>query len=174
MANLGGGRGNDATAYTAARPTADTHWNVMRWEADTQYNFAQRWSLNAKLKGQYSSEVLIPGEQFGVGGVGSVRGLREREATGDRGYTANFELTAPTVYAGIVPYAFTDFGYRMHIRPVAGVAQKDHVASAGLGLRWNWEKGLDVTVSYANVLNGIAGGTPRGHDNVNFSLFYRF
>ena len=103
-----------------------------------------------------------------------LRGLKEREATGDRGYTANFELTAPPIYAGIVPFAFTDFGRRMHITPVAGIAQRDNVASAGFGARWNWEKGLDVTVSYANVLNGIAGGTPRGHDKVNFSLFYRF
>ena len=174
VANLSGGRANDARSYTTSRATADTHWNVLRWEADLLYNLGNRWSLGAKLKGQTTDDILIPGEQFGIGGVGSVRGLKEREATGDRGYTANIELTAPAIYAGIVPFAFTDFGRRMHITPVAGIAQKDNVASAGFGARWNWEKGLDVTVSYANVLNGIAGGTPRGHDKVNFSLFYRF
>ncbi len=174
VANVGGGRGNDVAAYTAARGTSDTHWNAIRWEADTQYNFASRWSVNTKLRGQYTNDVLIPGEQFGVGGVGSVRGLKEREATGDRGYTANVEVIAPAVYAGIVPFAFTDFGRRKHITPVATVAQSDNVASAGFGARWSWEKGLDVSLTYANVLNGIAGGTPRGHDKLNFSLFYRF
>ena len=172
--NLGSGRGNDALAYTIVRATAGTNWNVIRWEADAQYNFASRWSVSTKLRGQYADDVLIPGEQFGVGGVASVRGLREREATGDRGYTANFELVAPAVYAGVVPFAFSDFGRRIHLAPVPGVAQKDNVASVGLGARWNWEKGLDISVSYANVLNGVAGGTPRGHDKVNFSLFYRF
>ena len=113
-------------------------------------------------------------EQFGVGGVASVRGLKEREATGDRGYTANVELVAPAVYAGIVPFAFADFGRRMHISPVAGITQNDNAASAGLGMRWNWEKGLDVSLNYANVINGLQGGTPRWHDKVNFSLFYRF
>ena len=174
VSNVSGGRANTALAYTTSRATAGTNWSVIRWEADAQYNFATRWSLGAKLRGQYTEDLLIPGEQFGVGGVSSVRGLKEREATGDRGYTANFELTAPVVDAGIVPYAFTDFGRRMHITPVAGVTQNDNAASAGFGARWNWEKGLDVNVSYAYVLNGIAGGTPRGHEKVNFSLFYRF
>ena len=174
VANVGGGRGNDARAYTTARSTADTHWSVIRWEADMHYNLGSRWGLNAKLRGQYTDDLLIPGEQFGVGGVGSVRGLKEREATGDRGYTANIELTAPAMYAGIVPFAFTDFGRRTHLVAVTGVAQKDSATSVGLGARWNWEKGLDVSVSYANVLNGISNGTPRGYDKVNFSLFYRF
>jgi hemolysin activation/secretion protein len=174
VTNLGGGRGNDALAYTTARATAGTSWNAIRWEADGQYNFASRWSLNTKLRGQYTNDALIPGEQFGVGGVASVRGLKEREATGDRGYTVNVELLAPAVYAGIVPFAFTDYGHRVHVTPVAGVTQQDYAASAGFGARWNWEKGLDLSVTYANVLNGIAGGTPRGHDKVNFSLFYRF
>ena len=174
VSNASGGRANTALAYTTSRATASTNWNVIRWGADVQYNFASRWNLSAKLLGQYTNDLLIPGEQFGVGGVASVRGFKEREATGDRGYSANIELTAPAVYAGIVPFGFTDFGRRMHITPVAGVAQKDNVASAGFGARWNWEKGLDVSMTYANVLNGIAGGTPRGHDKVNFSLFYRF
>ena len=83
-------------------------------------------------------------------------------------------MIAPAVYAGIVPFAFTDFGRRMHTTPVLGITQNDNAASAGIGLRWNWDKGLDVSLSYANVLNGIAGGTPRGEDRAQFSLFYRF
>lgn len=174
VTNLGGGRGNDTLAYAAARTSADTHWELIRLGADMQYNFASRWSVTAKLLGQYTNDSLIPGEQFGIGGGTSVRGLKEREATGDRGYSANFEVIAPAVYAGIVPFAFTDFGRRMHTTPVLGITQNDNAASAGIGLRWNWDKGLDVSLSYANVLNGIAGGTPRGHDRAQFSLFYRF
>lgn len=174
VTNIGGGRANDALSYTTARALADTRWNLIRMGADAQYNFANRWSITARLQGQYTNDFLIPGEQFGVGGVSSVRGLKEREATGDRGYTANFEVVAPAVYAGIVPFAFADFGRRMHISPVAGITQNDNAASAGFGMRWNWEKGLDVSLNYANVINGLQGGTPRGHDKVNFSLFYRF
>ena len=174
VTNAGGGRANDALSYTTSRALAKTSWQAIRWEADVQYNLGGRWGLNAKLRGQTTDDLLIPGEQFGVGGVSSVRGLKEREATGDRGYSASLELVAPAIYAGIAPFAFTDFGRRSHIAPAAGVAQSDTASSAGFGARWNWEKGMDVSVTYANVLNGLAGGTPRGHDKVNFSLFYRF
>ena len=180
VANIGGGRANNAAAYTTARPQSNTNWDAIRWELDAQYNIAGRWSLGAKLRGQYSNDALIPGEQFGVGGVASVRGLREREATGDRGYTASLEFAAPAVYAGMTPFAFADFGHRSHVVAVAATAPKDNVASTGLGLRWNWEKGLDVMLTYAHVLNGTGNGapgtngTPRGHDKINFSLFYRF
>ena len=173
-ANIGGGRGNETNAYATSRGGADPRWHVVRAEADAQYNFASRWSLTTKLRGQYTNDLLIPGEQFGIGGVGSVRGLKEREGTGDRGYTATVEANAPPVYAGILPFVFADFGRRMHIAQVAGVTQNDNAASVGFGARWNWEKGLDVSLTYANVLNGISGGTPRGHDKLNFSLFYRF
>ena len=172
--NISRGRADSATAYATARLDADRNWNAWRWGADASYQLSAGWSVSGKLRGQYANEPLIPGEQFGLGGVGSVRGLRDRESTGDRGYTLNMEVTAPPVYAGITPYAFHDSGRRKHVSPVSGIAQRDGASSLGVGFRWNWEKSLEVNVSYAHVLNGIAGGTPRGHDKMNLSLFYRF
>jgi hemolysin activation/secretion protein len=64
-------------------------------------------------------------------------------------------------------------GQRKHVIPVTNIAIQDSASSLGAGVRWNWN-GLDLNVSYAHVLNGIAGGTPRGHDKLDFSLFYRF
>ena len=92
VTNVGGGRANDGFSYSTARTSADTRWNLIRMSADAQYNFTNRWSVTARAQGQYTNDFLIPGEQFGVGGVGSVRGLKDREATGDRGYTANVEV----------------------------------------------------------------------------------
>jgi len=172
--NIGGGRANDAASYTAARATADPHWQAWRWGIDANHLVGAGWNVAGRLRGQYSSDALIPGEQFGLGGIGSVRGLRDRETTGDRGYTLNVELISPPVFGGVVPFAFYDAGYRKHVVPVAGIAVSDNASSVGAGVRWNWSKGLDVSVSYANVLNGVAGGTPRGHDKLDFSLFYRF
>ena len=171
--NLSSGRANSAASYATARVGADQSWNAWRWGVDANYAFADGWAIAGRLRGQHASEPLIPGEQFGVGGVGSVRGLRDRESSGDQGYTATLEVTAPPVYS-VTPYAFHDFGQRKHVIPVAATTQSDHASSVGLGLRWNWEKGLDINVTYAHVLNGIAGGTPRGYDKLNFSLFYRF
>lgn len=171
--NLAGSRANDAVSYATARAGATRHWDAWRWGIDANHTLGAGWGVSGRLRGQYTSDALIAGEQFGLGGTGSVRGLRDREATGDRGYTLNLEITAPQIYAGATPYAFYDQGQRKHVTPVANTARQDGASSVGAGVRWNW-KGLDVNLSYAHVLNGIANGTPRGHDKMEFSVFYRF
>lgn len=172
--NVSGGRANDAFSYVNSRTNARWDWEAWHWGLDANHTLDGRWNFVGRLRGQYTNDALIPGEQFGLGGVGSIRGLRDREATGDRGYALNLELYGPPMVSGLTPYAFLDGGYRKHVAPVAGIAPSDYASSLGVGVRWNWEKGLEANISYANVLNGITGGTPNGHHKVNFSLFYRF
>ena len=172
--NISGGRANDAASYTTARVGAERQWQAWRWGIDVIHTLGAGWSFSGKLRGQYTNDALIPGEQFGLGGAGSVRGLRDRESTGDRGHSINLEVTAPAVWAGVIPYAYYDAGQRRHVIPIPGTVSKDSASSLGAGARWNWSKGLDVNVSYAHVLNGVAGGTPRGYDKLDFSLFFRF
>jgi hemolysin activation/secretion protein len=62
---------------------------------------------------------------------------------------------------------------RSLLAPVINSSSREHIASAGAGLRWRWQR-LDVNVTYAHVLQGAANGTDRGHDKVHFSAFYRF
>jgi hemolysin activation/secretion protein len=178
VVNMGGARADSDTEYaisslrTGVNP--GPHWNAWRWALEGHQVFARNWVAIGRLRGQYADEPLIPGEQFGLGGAGSVRGLRERETAGDRGYSLNLELQAPDVGGGILPFVFYDQGYRKYVSPVPGLPDKDSVSSLGAGMRWNWQKNLDVSVTYANVLNGVAVGTPSGHDQLLFSAFYRF
>lgn len=171
--NLSGGRANDDASYNAARPGADRDWDAFRFGFDGTYTLSGRWALNAKYRGQYATEPLIPGEQIGIAGSSGVRGFREREVTGDKGHFVNLELNAPPVFADVSPLVFYDFGRRSFVVPVIGQSQQDNISSAGAGLRWRWQR-LDLNVTYAHVLNGVSGGTPRDHDKVNFSAFYRF
>ena len=75
---------------------------IWRWGLDVNHTLGAGWNVSGKLRGQYANDALIPGEQFGIGGTGSVRGLRDREATGDRGYTLNLEATTPPVEPRVV------------------------------------------------------------------------
>lgn len=178
VVNTGGGRANSDTEYAiAALRTGQNpgpNWEAIRWGLEGNYAFAESWVLIGRLRGQYADEPLIPGEQFGIGGATSVRGLREREAAGDRGYFFNIEVQAPDVGGGLLPFVFYDQGYRKHVSPVPTLPVRDTTSSIGAGLRWNWQRKLDVSVTYANVLNGVASGTPSGHDQLLFSAFYRF
>jgi len=176
-ANTGGGSRNDDASYANARAGAVKSWTAWRYGLDANQMLGG-WNLVARLRGQHSRDALIPGEQFGLGGIGSVRGLRDRETAGDKGTTLSLEAHAPALKWDIAPYAFLDAGQRKLVVPVAGSPGSESATSAGIGARWSWEKRLDVDVSLAAVLNGLSPGaspaTDSGHAKLNFSLFYRF
>lgn len=171
--NLDGGRANDMLAYAAARPGADPEWNAYRYGLDATYTLGARWSLSGKFRGQHTNKALIPGEQLGIAGTAGVRGFREREITGDKGYFTNVEAHGPQIFAGLAPFAFYDHGARTLVRPVIGSSTREHIASAGLGFKWRWQR-IDLSLTWAHVLQGAANGTPTDYDKLNLTGFYRF
>ena len=171
--NLDGGRSNDDTSYAATRAGAERDFDVFRYGFDATYTLGSRWTLSGKFRGQYADQALIPGEQLGIAGASAVRGFREREITGDKGFFVNLEALGPPVIFDISPLVFYDYGSRTLVTPVIGSSSKEHIASAGAGIKWRWQR-LDLNVTYAHVLQGAANFTDRGHDKLNFSAFYRF
>ena len=53
--------------------------------------------LRANVTGQWTRDALVPGEQFGIGGLDNLRSMHEREGASDRGYRASIELYSPDV-----------------------------------------------------------------------------
>ena len=174
--NIPGGRAGNDTAYLNARSSpggAERDWSAFRYGLDGTYSFGARWSLSGRLRGQWTDDPLIPGEQLGIAGITAVRGFREREVTGDRAYFVNLEANGPALFFNVSPFAFFDFGWRKFVTPITATSQSDNISSVGAGLRWKWQ-GLDVNVAYAHVTNGVQFGTPRDHDKLHFTAFYRF
>ena len=153
--NLDGGRSNNDTAYALARPGSDTNWDAIRYGFDANYAVGAQWSVNGRFRGQYADEPLIPGEQIGIAGSNAVRGFREREITGDKGYYVNLEAHGPSFAWNIAPLVFYDFGHRTHVTPVIGSSPSENISSAGAGLRWRWQR-IDMSVTWAHVLEGAA------------------
>jgi len=58
------------------------------------------WSTSVRADGQWASEPLISGEQFGAGGVNSVRGYHEGEVFGDAGWHLSLEEQTPPHIVG--------------------------------------------------------------------------
>lgn len=172
--NLSSGPAGDEEEYQAARAGADPDWRALRYGADLRYAFESGWSLSGRFRGQLATEPLIPGEQFGLGGDSSVRGLREREISGDRGYFVSMEAHAPAWKGGLVPVLFFDHGARKNVETVPGVEDYDNAASLGLGVRWKTESKWQASADFAHVISGLDDGTPAGHNKLHFSLFYRF
>ncbi|RPI44031.1 MAG: ShlB/FhaC/HecB family hemolysin secretion/activation protein, partial [Betaproteobacteria bacterium] len=73
------------------RPT----YTAWRYGLNAVRALANDVQLRANITGQWSRDALVPGEQFGIGGWESLRGMREREAANDKGYRGTLEVYSP-------------------------------------------------------------------------------
>ncbi len=177
-ANIESGSENDAAAYAASRVGADPSWAAMIAGADVSRSIG-RWTVTARAKAQYTDEPLISGEQFGVGGIDSVRGFEGREITGDSGYSANLEVWAPPLKkTGLRFVAFVDAGHTEIENALPGEIEKQNILSSGAGVRWGWRDKFSLRLDWGYVLNGgdrsQEGATVDGDSHLHVSLFYTF
>lgn len=99
------------------------------------------WPLTIRADGQWASEPLISNEQFGAGGVNSVRGYHEGEVFGDTGWHVSVEQDTPpyvvgNAYAG-VPLTvrgsiYTDYA-RVYLIDPQGRPPSTTLWGAGIG-----------------------------------------
>lgn len=170
--NLSGGTDNNDAAYSGNRAGATRDWDALRYSLDGSWRFAP-WILAMRVRGQYANEPLIPGEQFGLGGANSIRGLREREVSGETGLTVTAEGLLPLPWEGLSAIVFVDAG-EVRVKD-AGVGQQARIgaAGAGVGLRWSIARRFHVAIDAAQVLDGTTASSA-GDRRVHATLVYRF
>ena len=172
--NLHGGSNNDDGSYQRVRTGARQDWDV--WHLSGNVSIALPWAmqLRAMVEAQFAGEPLIPGEQFGIGGASSLRGLEERALTGDDGEYGNVELYLPPYQRfGVQVLGFVDAG-RVHRHQVqAGELHNDTAVTAGVGARWQWRDNIALSLDYAHEID--AAQTPgAGRGKAHFNLFIRY
>jgi len=122
------GRGQGETAdYRKVRTGSFAEFTLLRAGATGIYAFPADVQGRFTVAGQYTWMPLIPGEQFGMGGQGSLRGFGEREFADDIGLAGSLELYSPNILTFInVPksqlkaLAFYDAGYLERNKPQPG------------------------------------------------------
>ena len=172
LRNIPGGNNGSSADFAVARSGASDSYDVLRYGASWMHMFPADWQLRLALNGQYTSDALIPGEQFGVGGATSVRGFLEREVSDDVGRYTNAEFYTPNLCKGDAQcrvLAFWDTGYVSHNDALPGELLNQSIASAGLGLRLSVDRYLQLMTDYAQVLEG-SSTTPKGAHRLHFRL----
>lgn len=178
--HLGGGM-SDASRFAAIRPGgAAPAYTELRIGLNGRVDFAGGWQLRGRLASQLTSDALVPGEQFGLGGVNSVRGYLEREIAGDRGVQASVELATPELLdepagaGSLRPFAFVDAGRISNVDalPCLGSRTSCTLASWGAGLRWDMRR-LAVRLALAHAAKD-AQTTRAGDARAHFSIAYTF
>ena len=97
------------------------YWFTLNPTLSADFTLPQHWVVSLHANGQWASEPLISTEQYGIGGVNSVRGYHEGENFGDTGWRFSVESQTPSHTVGVV--------YGSQPLTVRGLAYMDRAAS---------------------------------------------
>jgi outer membrane protein assembly factor BamA len=157
------------------------HWVTINPTITRDIYFPRNWTLSLHGEAQWSSEPLISNEQFGSGGVNSVRGYHEGEVFGDKGWRVDCELKTPPHVAGFAygktpltlrGSVFTDYS-EVYLMDPQGRAGTIPLWSAGIGavasVGTHWEAHLIFAVPFDRTLS-----TESMQPRFSFSLIGQF
>lgn len=159
---------SDADDHASPPWLAEDDFTRHVWGIDFTEQVARTWQLHLSANGQFASDHLHPGEQFGLGGMDSVRGWHERAFTGDKGYRASAEVVSPNFGGELASslslkaLAFYDFGHISNMNNVFGdsVGNSLTIGSVGAGLRFGYGKHLLGRLDAAVVVDGDVTDSP--------------
>ncbi|SFG27166.1 Hemolysin activation/secretion protein [Duganella sp. CF458] len=161
LRNLPGGKRGGQDDFHRARAGAPDDYTILRAGASISRLLPGEWQWRAIANAQYTLDALVPGEQFGVGGGASVRGLPERELANDKGAGLNLELYTPPLCGERWQCRLLAFHDRAHVRrndALPGELRTASVASIGLGLRLLLGSQANLQLDYGHVVQGGPSG----------------
>ena len=190
--NLAGGNDGDRQTFCQTNPVARNNgigdcaradYEIFRWSVNHNRALAGDWQARVAMNGQYTRDMLVTGEQFGIGGMDSVRGFLEREISNDSGYRGTVEVYTPDFgnklagvgIAGARTRAlfFVDWGHVARNHPGPGEIPKQGIWSMGPGLRFSRGTNMAFRADYA-IVEDQGGVQKTGNSRVSFSFSYIF
>ncbi len=160
-ANLPYGQDGDAQAFERSRTGATASYVIWRYGLNYTWALPADWQFRFAFNGQYTDDMLVSAEQFGIGGPDSVRGYAVRELSSDRGHQGQVEIYTPDLSrkVGMTDdyrmrlLGFYDFGEVSRVNALPSEVEHDSVNSAGVGLRLNYRKSISIRLDAAQILH---------------------
>ncbi|BBD63743.1 surface antigen D15 domain-containing protein [Nostoc commune NIES-4072] len=147
------------------------------WRGQGQYVrlLAPQTLLVIRSDLQLSTRALVPLEQFGLGGLRSVRGYRQDILLTDNGFLASAEVQLPVLrvknVGGVLQVVpFIDFGVGWNSSGNPG-PNTNTLLGLGLGLQWQMSDRLNARLDYGIPLTDIQDrGRTLQEDGIYFSV----
>ncbi|WP_409524728.1 ShlB/FhaC/HecB family hemolysin secretion/activation protein [Nitrincola sp. MINF-07-Sa-05] len=178
--NIAGGSHGRSADFNANRAGAEPDYTLIRYGAWYNRVFSNNWSASVTFNGQYTDDLLVPVEYFGIGGLDSVRGFHERESAGDIGNRISFEIKTPDLAPrlGLEQSSmrlawFVDTAHMERKQVFSGEQKHVSLASTGLGLHYSFASSGHMRLDLANVLKGD-GIRSDNSQRLHFSLNWSF
>jgi len=137
--------GEQSFQEAASSSRADGQFLTLHGRLSREQRLFGQWKLQVSAEGQWASQPLVSLEQFGIGGMGSVRGYKEGELYGDHGWDTQTEFRTPTFAGkymldghptelGLSLSAFMDYG-KVYLIDPQGRKPSSELWGTGLGAR---------------------------------------
>lgn len=175
------GLGNDQEEFEYKRFLARPNYFYVQGGFSQDYSLTESLGLFYRLKGQYSESPLISNEQFGAGGMDSVRGYMESTALGDNGWLGTIQLNYDTARkqfsASIQKLGLSIFVDAARLSVIDALPQQTSqykLLGAGVGVDMRAFRKMDMKLYYATPLYKLEQDNFEDESRVHFSLAYRF
>jgi hemolysin activation/secretion protein len=166
--------------FEKVNASASADYSIFRFGTNLGYALPDDWQARAVFTGQYTGDVLVPGEQFGLGGATSVRGFSEREVAGDCGFAGSLEVYSPNlapllklkpadIQARLL--GFYDAGTAFPVSDAPAGTPDYTISSIGTGLRLGWSTHFSFAFDWGYVLQG-SETTRSGDSAVHFRTVF--
>lgn len=175
------GIGSNALSFDNQRFAAERNFFAVKADVSRTQSLPYNTEGYARVTAQVSPDALLSSEQYGVGGLDTVRGYFESESLGDQGGSAQLELRSPPLarYVGtpinsLQAHVFADIG-AVELRTGAPGQRplSANLASIGAGLRFKVYDHLNGEVQDAIPLRD-GPATHAGDNRVLFRLYGDF
>lgn len=134
------GLGSSEKSFEESRYKCDGSYVYLRGDLSHTHELPKGFQLYGKIQGQVSDLPLVSGEQFGGGGLGTVRGYLEGEVFGDDALFGRLELRSPSLFnyfgnksSDWRVYLFTEGGRLWLLDPLPQQQSRFDLASFGAG-----------------------------------------
>jgi len=174
------GAGSDVAEFYGKRYDARGNYIVFTAGVERRQQLPLGCSLMAKFDGQVSDQPLISNEQYIAGGVESVRGYRESEASGDHAVHSVLEISAPDLLKNtgkgrfsLSPYVFYDAAGLWVEEPPPEQDSRIALMGSGVGVRGRLFSDVDYQVDLGFALWNT-NQTERGTSLLHFKVRWQF
>jgi hemolysin activation/secretion protein len=176
---------NHAADFAGITPDASSNYVYDRLDIERDTTLPANYTWIVRLTGQVSSANLLPSEQLNVGGIDTVRGYEEFVANGSEGVLASTEIRTPAVAAisrflndpalndSVQGDVFIDYAKVSNVQDVPGAPTHETLASAGVGLRYEFTEHFSARVE-VGVPFETSAGVLHHSEFTNFVLNVRF
>lgn len=172
--------------YSSLRPNAKSSYTYFRAALAPIFHLPKKFSALLRFEFQMASRNLLSSEQFGLGGLYTIRGYDERVINTDNAVLLSGELRSPplkvlTKYASFSSSEllqflyFIDYGFGTNNQPLPGAKNYLYLLSTGLGMRYHYSYHVNIRLDWGVPIHRhIQSGVTQMGTHFNFSLIFSY